>query len=293
MLLVHRKIAVSPGCTEIREIIERHAPDREAARRLVPRVLLHLPRLADETGRLGHRDADIEVAGLAAEEVEPPSWMATPRQPPRSATQLRLEELDEARATVVLERFHYLRSHRPVSLHLAGMAGDRLAALLSFSQLDLGAVNATLPTGVRGSEVSVLARAYAVGWAPRNSLSRLLSLAARRLRERDVGVGLMLTYLNPNLGFNGASYKAANWMLYGRETGTRYAYLDGRYITDRQLTQRFGTSDATELPRVLGERIAFSRMELEPLLVYGYALDPRLRGPHVRWSPREWPRPWA
>jgi hypothetical protein len=178
-------------------------------------------------------------------------------------------------------------------VYLAGFAADRVAVLLTFSALDLGRIATTLPQSVDADEVLVLSRVYATGWAPRNSLSRLLALAGRHLRERTLEVKLLLTYLNPNVGFDGASYKAANWTLYGRERQTRYAYLDASYVTDRELTRRFGTSNAGELRRSLGGRVAFSRMPLTPLEIYGYALEPSVRETLERRSPREWPRPWA
>jgi hypothetical protein len=56
---------------------------------------------------------------------------------------------------------------------------------------------------------------------------------ARQLRARGRAPRLLLTYRNPNVGFTGASYRAGNWILWARERGTRYSYLDRQYITDR------------------------------------------------------------
>jgi hypothetical protein len=71
---------------------------------------------------------------------------------------------------------------------------------------------------------------------------------------------LLITYLNPNLGFTGASYKASNWHVIGIELGNRYAYLDGRYITDRRLAA---------LARDELARVEYSQMQFRPLLIYG------------------------
>jgi hypothetical protein len=291
--LLGRTLALGFDSAELNELIACVVGDSEAARALRPRVLLHLPRLADETGRLPVIEAEAEVRRLAAEEAPTPSWMQAPAEPPEHATDLRLGNLEEARARTVLERLHYLRSHRPGSLYLAGFAADRVAALLTFSALDLGRIASTLPHSLDAEEVLVLSRVYAAGWAPRNSLSRLLAQAGRRLREHTHELKLLLTYLNPNVGFDGASYKAANWTLYGRERQTRYAYLDASYATDRELTRRFGTSNAGELRRSLGRRVAFSRMPLTPLKIYGFALEPTLRETLERRRPCEWSRPWA
>jgi hypothetical protein len=292
-ILLDRALTIGPRSAEVLELVERCSANGDAARSLVARVLLHLPRLADENGQVPAASAHAEVHRLAVEQAAAPAWMERPERAPQGATDLEFGEFDAARARVVLEQFHYLRSYRPESLHLAGTADEHMAALLTFSPLDLGPIAATLPERTDPAHVLVLSRVYAAGWAPRNSLSRLLALAARWLRDREPSARLLLTYLNPNVGFDGASYKAANWRFYGRETGTRYAYLDAAYVTDRELTYRFGTSDAGALQRLLGDRIAFSRMRLEPLELYAFALDPRLRHTLVDSSPREWSRPWA
>jgi hypothetical protein len=121
----------------------------------------------------------------------------------------------------------------------------------------------------------------------------MLAGTARLLRARDHRPRILLTYLNPGVGFDGASYKAANWHLYGREHGTRYSYLDESFVTDRELTERFGTSEACKLADVLGSRIAFSSMCLPPLEMYAYALERRLRLELLSAPPRDWLRPWA
>ena len=134
---------------------------------------------------------------------------------------------------------------------------------------------------------------YTARWSPQNTLSYVMAKAIRLLRSEATCPQILLTYVNPNVGFDGASYRAANWTLYGLERGTRYAYLDSVYVTDRELTAQFGTSDAGMLTELLGDHIAFSIMNLRPLEMYGYALDHRLRRIAPNGPPREWHRPWA
>jgi hypothetical protein len=267
------------------------AVENDAARHLNSRVLLQLPRLADAHGFVSQLDAAREIENLARQEAEPPTWLSPPEHPPSSPRDLTLIRLDDARAQLLHERFHYLRSYRQ-GLHLAGEVNGHIAAILTFSPLDLDTIRAALPTQGDSLRALVLSRVYAATWAPRNSLSRLLSLAARRFRDRDPSLGLLLTYLNPGIGFDGASYKAANWQLLGREHGTRYAYLDESYVTDRVLTGQFGTSSETELRGLLGDRIVFSRMRLQPLDMYAFALHPRQRRVLAATPPRDWLRPW-
>jgi hypothetical protein len=150
-----------------------------------------------------------------------------------------------------------------------------------------------MPSGVKEAEGLVLSRVYATAWAPRNSVSRMLSEAVRFLRRSDSPPQMLFTYLNPGIGFDGASYKAANWSHFGSEHGTRYAYLDRCYVTDRELTRSYGTSEAAILEGLLGPRIAFSSMPLGPLEVFAFALNGRLRREMGSSSPRTWMRPWA
>jgi hypothetical protein len=141
------------------------------------------------------------------------------------------------------------------------------------------------------ADVAVLARVYAFDWAPANTLSFLMSQLMRSLRRRSDPPRMILTYLNPNVGFTGASYRAANWVLWGHEADTRYAYLDGRYVTDRELTRRFGSAEPSVLDSHLSGRIAFSRMALSPLDVYAYPIDTGLRDPLTHSEPVNLSRP--
>ncbi len=291
-LLLDRSLTVSPDSIELSGIVGRYTPDVDAARRLTARVLLHLPRLADEAGGVSVTEAEREVRRLAAQEAAAPAWLRPPRHPPARPTELALTELPADRALVLHERFHYLRSPR-AGLHFAGTLDGHVAVVLTFSPLDLGAIGAALPAGIRSDDVLVLSRVYAAAWAPRNTLSRLLAAAARDIRHRDPRPRMLLTYLNPGLGFDGSSYKAANWGLFGREHGTRYAYLDGSYVTDRELTRRFGTSDMPSLESLLGPRIGVSRMPLAPLDLYALALDSKLRVALSERPTSAWARPWS
>lgn len=292
MAVAEQLVAVDPRSRDLRVLAEEHSPDEDAARRLLVRLLLHLPRLADSRSLVGATDSLREVGRLAEQESAAPEWLLAPTDPPWSPTELTLEPIDEGRARLLHERFHYLRSYRP-GLHLAGFAGDRVAVLLTFSALDLTPLSMALPAGVAEGDALVLSRVYTTAWAPRNSLSRTLSEAVSFLRETDSPPRILLTYLNPGLGFDGASYKAANWSLFGSEHGTRYAYLDRSYVTDRELTRSYGTSDAAILKTRLGPRIAFSSMPLRPLEVFALGLNGRLRRVLESSSPRTWMRPWA
>jgi hypothetical protein len=119
----------------------------------------------------------------------------------------------------------------------------------------------------------VLSRVFAFDWVPSNTISFLLRRLVGRVRHANENVRVLLTYVNPNLGFTGASYRGSNWSKVAVETGTRYAYLDGDYVTDRELGRIFGTTDEGRLRARLGERLSYSRMPLQPLSIYAYAVD--------------------
>jgi hypothetical protein len=139
--------------------------------------------------------------------------------------------------------------------------------------------------------VLVLSRVFAFDWAPHNAITYLLRRALVVAQDEHPSVRLVVTYVNPNLGFSAASYRAGNWTLFAREHGTRYAYLDGEYVTDRRLAATFGTSDPDQMRNRLGHRFAVSRMPLAPLDLYALPRDRRLRGALQGRSPVDVPRP--
>jgi len=98
----------------------------------------------------------------------------------------------------------------------------------------------------------------------------MLSRVARV--ERQLGVTDLVTYVNPNMMFTGGSYRASGWRPIGEEPGTRYRYLDARYITDRELAARFGRHEDKTYRHLLGSRFAFSTMPLRPLLIFHTAI---------------------
>jgi hypothetical protein len=98
----------------------------------------------------------------------------------------------------------------------------------------------------------------------------------RHLRLIYPNVQLLLTYINPNLAFMGSSLKAANWVLFGYEQGTRYAYIDKEYTTDRELVRYHRTADPSQLQSMLGDRFEVTRVRLDPLQLYAYFLDKEL-----------------
>jgi hypothetical protein len=254
-----------------------------ASRDLELQVLLYFPRLMNEDQLPDNHLVGDEVRRLGfmiQNRVHPnASWYTPPSDLPSTPRDTSLVEIHDEDARVIHERFHYLSSFRQNSFHigLRTLEENHLMALVTLSPFDLEHVAAYLPSGIKTSQVMVVSRVYCFDWSPRNTISYLLSRAIKWIRRRAPSIKMVLTYVNPNLGFTGASYKAANWVVFGRELGTRYAYLDNQYVTDRNLASSFGTSDPRFLRKYLGTRFEVSTIGLNPLLLYAYFSDKGLR----------------
>jgi hypothetical protein len=234
------------------------------------KLLMHLPRVANPTGEIGTRQVESEASRLAASIPPLPEWGCGESRG-AGVESLRFGELDEGTAREIWERFHYIGSHRDNSRHY-GLWTDadsfRPVAAASVSENDADLLlELAAHQGLDASNSLVVSRVFAFPVAPRNTVSHLLGCCARA--ERRMGAQLLLTYVNPNLGFTGTSYRASNWTELAREPVKGYAYVDRTYVTARQLESRFGSHDGSELRRTLGNRFEESTMRLEPLMVFG------------------------
>jgi hypothetical protein len=233
-------------------------------------ALLQLPRFADTRGLVPIPVIESLLAELAQELPDRADWLV--RDAGLSPRLLRFRNIEEDKARDVFQRFHYLRSPRTDgrAYGLSTNAGH-LVALCVSSPLDVTSLRELLSSHRRPAESArVVSRVFAFEGAPKNSISYMLSQAARE--ERRLGATDFVTYVNPNMGFTGSSYRASSWQLLGIETGTKYRYVDGRYTTDRELAARFGRHDDGAYLRLLGRRFAVSAMPLEPLLVFHTSL---------------------
>jgi hypothetical protein len=259
------RIAVSPA--SVSALLK--SPDSyrfPSSRDQLLQALLHLPRLANIDGRMDVETARAELDRLEAgrlDEVKPYARLAAAPSSIPSLNELDVRVIAGDDAEPIASHFHYLRSFRRDSLCVAAVAESRIVALCMISPFDLPHIARKLAVEPY-EDVAVVSRVFAFDWAPRNTISFMLARA-----EKVASARLLLTYLNPNMGFTGASVRAANWEPAGFETGTRYAYLAASYITDRRL--------ANLAPKEL-RAAEFSRMRLLPLEVYRRVLDRKLIG---------------
>jgi hypothetical protein len=228
-------------------------------------ALLQLPRLADVAGEVELEAAEELLAELARELPPVDQWTVRNADSPRA---FHFADVDPSSARNVMERFHYLRSPRTDG-RAYGLSTDDgvLAALCVSSPLDVPLIETLLAARGRSAETCrSISRVFVFEGAPANTISYLLSRVGRA--ERRLGVTDLVTYVNPNMGFTGISYRASGWSLLGTEPGTTYRYLDGRYATVRKLALLFGEHDDSSYCRLLGSRFAVSRLPLDPLRVF-------------------------
>jgi hypothetical protein len=170
---------------------------------------------------------------------------------------------------------HYLLSPRVGKFHLGLFSKQgSILGLASFSENDLVHLNKNLPKGVRQEDTLVLSRFMIFDNTPYNTSSYFLAQTSKWIRKNHPEVRLILSYLDPNLGFEGTIYKAYNARLIAEEEKKRYLYYHNRYATDRAMIEKFGTADIEKLLK-MESGISMSKNKLEPLLVFAWDISRR------------------
>jgi hypothetical protein len=253
---------------------------RETARRvgvqphaLSVRVLLHLPRVASQEGWVTRRQAQRELRVSAKglhDDIRAVSSQVSSKE--FRLRDLIFEEIDAARAAPFLKSLHYLRSTRQGSLYFALLDPvDRLPiTLCSVSPLDWQRVANQISKQFEISPRRMwdVSRVYSVDAAPRNAISSLLSKVRTYLRRSADSADLLVTAVDPNLGFTGSSYRASNWQHWMSVKARPYIYENGRYITPRQLRERFGTSSLKALQAEHSGRFQQSKVRLLDSMIF-------------------------
>jgi hypothetical protein len=222
------------------------------------RVLLHLPRFS--AGELIEDTISRESERLAARIAEYQDsyhdWLEKRRIATLLRSEVRIREIPTDVAQIIHQRFHYIGTFRAGVHFGAYYEADTIPfALATASMMDVEILKSKL----RSDEIErsmFVARVFAFRWAPPNSISYLLGAVRRTLGERD-GIANLFSWVNPNLGFRGASYRASNWHLYATFP-LEYKYVDGDYITERQLREM----GILELIRVRPSQLQLLPLEL-------------------------------
>lgn len=256
----------------VRQVAERKKVEPRA---LAVRALLHLPRVAGRKGWVSRRQVDAELERCAADLLDD---QAKVRRLIPPAADYRLDQLtfvaydnDEVPAEI-FTHLHYLRSARPGSRNYALVDPDRglPISLCSVSPLEWRRVGRqiTKQFGVPMEAVWDISRVFSFDVAPPNAISYLLSRVRNDIRKTEPGVRLLSTAVDPNLGFTGTSYLAANWHRWMTIKARPYMYFDGAYVTPRQLRTRFQTTNLEDLTAAYGDKFELSHAKLLDSMIF-------------------------
>ncbi|HUD76345.1 MAG TPA: hypothetical protein VMR00_00705 [Streptosporangiaceae bacterium] len=242
-------------------------------RALRVRALLHLPRIVAYTGsitmsrverELWHCARQLRKDASQAEAIVPKGVYAL--------NDLKFtEDFDPLVAGKLISSMHYLGSARAGSRYFALVdpVHGRPVTVGGAAPLEWKRVSNWAKDQFKVSPEKIwdVARVFSCPSAPPNAVSFLLARMRNSLAQG--AVDLLLTAVDPNLGFTGASYRAANWRRCLTIAPRPYLYLDCRYISPRQLKERFGTSSLTELRvRHPDRRFEQSRVRLLDSLIF-------------------------
>jgi len=189
---------------------------------------------------------------------------------PYQLEQTFLNVVDPETAYFIQKHCHYLLNERKGLVHLGLFTSENnLIALATFSKNDLSHLDDVLPLSVNRDSCIVLSRLIIFEMAPSNTATFFLAKTKKWISENMPEVKIILTYLDPNLGFNGTVYKAFNAKLLVQEVKKRYLYENGIYVTDREMINKYGTSDIHKLKNFnTGRIIKESIVPLLPLKVF-------------------------
>ncbi|MET7282614.1 hypothetical protein ABZS29_30580 [Kribbella sp. NPDC005582] len=222
------------------------------SRALMVRTLLHLPRLARPDGSIGENQLVAELrrnAERLRRDQQQVQGLVSKNEFELSA--LRFVRFGNAEADRIFSTLHYLRSARAGSLNFALVDPvHRLpVTLCSVSPLEWMRVGRQLEFqfGVPMDAAWDVSRVYSFDVAPVNAISYLLARVRQTVRRELPSAQVLTTAVDPNLGFVGSSYRAANWQQWMSIQARPYLYVDGLYATPRQLRTRFGGANLAAL----------------------------------------------
>lgn len=243
-------------------------------RALSVRTLLHLPRVATPRGYVSRAQIDRELfftgRQLRADASAARGLISTGTA---ELGQLLFTEIPPEQAEAIFSRLHYLRSGRQNSVNFALVhPGDLLpTTLCSVSPLEWRRLGSQIDKhfSIGPDKIWDISRVYSRNGAPPNAISYLLSKVRMALRRSGRDIELLSTAVDPNLGFLGSSYRAANWRQWLTVQARPYLYHERRYISPRQLRQEFGTANLAELQiRYPGQRFEQSRVRLADSMIF-------------------------
>jgi hypothetical protein len=243
-------------------------------RALEVRTLLHLPRVARVDGSVTSGAVNSELR-RNAKRLQSDQWDLKDLVPADEflLSDLRFVRLGNHRASRIFSGLHYLRSARRESIDFALV--DPLnglpVTLCSVSPLDWTRVDRQLQAqfDVRPGAAWEVSRVYSHSVAPRFAISQLLSRVRQVIGREIPSAEVLTTAVDPNLGFLGTSYRAANWQQWMSVEARPYLYVDGLYVSPRQLRTLWGSANLQQLRREYRNvRFEQSRVRLLDSLIF-------------------------
>jgi hypothetical protein len=240
---------------------------------LAVRALLHLPRVAKSNGWVAIRQIERELfhsARILRKDSDAAKHLLTDGKFALQELAF-VEDFDLAASDKLFASLHYLRNApRSGSRNFALVDPEKgcPVAICSVSPLKWTLVGNYIRSefGIPQEMILDMSRVYSCDVAPYNAVSFLLSKVRRSLSG---AIDLLITAVDPNLGFAGSSYRAAGWQLWLTVEPRPYLYCDRRYASPRQLRQRFGTANLDELKASYpGQRFEQRRAHLLDSLIF-------------------------
>jgi hypothetical protein len=228
------------------------------------RVLLHLPRFQAvelETDNVIFEEIGRLARATLATQRDFKGWVNHEPIATLKRSDAHVSEVSDEVAAEYHRRFHYIGACRDGRHFALQFERSQVpAALVTISEMDVEKIRIHLPL-LEVQRNLLLSRMFAFRWAPRNTISYLLGQVTRWLK-REGQTDSLVTWVNPNLGFQASSYRAANWFYLGSEP-VIYRYLDGNYLTARQLFDKAKNSTPN---------IETSKFRLAPLQIWRYRI---------------------
>jgi hypothetical protein len=172
-------------------------------------------------------------------------------------------EVDPVYGNEIQNEIHYIHQARKDTSHHFGLALKDLEFPLCYGAISpcdrlyqRNALSQWIGQNVELNEIAVLTRAYGYSPLPKNMMSKLFDLTAKRLAE-TTGYKYLITALNPFLGFKGSIFLGASFVPFARSP-LRYRYTgDGLYANRRrgeaEKDQGYATPPIVWLSRPVGE----------------------------------------
>jgi hypothetical protein len=153
-------------------------------------------------------------------------------------TELVVDWCDYKAAKWAVEHWHYSHSMPAGKTVKCGVWEDsKFIGVVVFSR---GATNAIgNPYGLKNTECCELTRIALNNHQA--SVTKIVSIAIRLLKIRNVGLRLIVSFADPEQGHLGAIYQAGNWMYLGMTNSADEYLIHGKRLHGRSMRSLYGT----------------------------------------------------